>query len=305
MLGMAWRVHLSDEAVYRLDILKDILCVWVAMDEAAFFDLETGAALGTLAVSVPPDGLPERGTDEWMAFLDGLRAPNGARLPVIRLPNLTVHQTDDGTRRLYDDGHGVTLPTDDGETSLGMADKLFIAVKMDRGQGLVAALDERSNLYVYEQALPLTTETDIGLQRHDDLLPDVVIADAGSALYAADGMQVVRATRDGGVVTTLKLPYPVGQIACSRNGEVLITTDSETGILRVYQGERMHFTHQKFAIDLFAAAQQVQLLADVPTPRLGVSALTVTDEGVVAFAMDGIVTVTHFTAMQAFGAGVR
>lgn len=301
---MSWRVHLSDDAIYRLDVLADVLCIWLTANEATFFELETGATLGTLSVNIPPTGLPERGSDEWAAFLDNLRAPNQARLPVIRLPNLTVYQTDDGTRRLYDDGHGLTLSSAGKEVSLGTADKLFVSLKMDRARGITAALDERGQLYIYQRAVLLAAEKSIGLMCQDGYLPDVEIADGGSAVYASDGEQVVRTAQDGTVTKTLTVPYQVGQIACSRDGETLITTDSETGILRVYQGEHLRFTHQKFAVDLVAAAKQVQLLADIPTPRLGVSALAVTNTGVIVFAMDGIVTVTDFKAMQAIEVGV-
>jgi hypothetical protein len=295
---MAWRIHLSDSVVYRLDVLHgtpDVLCVWVNGDTAAFFNLDSGAALGGLHVE-PADPDIERGGDDWEAYLNTLRAPNSRLLPYVRLRKLTLHRTDDDRYRLYDDGHGLSLWHDGTEHSLD-ADELFVAVRMDQTDGITAALDERGLLYVFERDKVITTDA-IGLKPAPNIIPDVVLADEPEAIYACDGSILVRVLPDGLVTRARTLSYPAGRIACSRDGRYCATTDTDTGIIRVYVGEDMNFIRQKFAIDLFAGAEPVQLIADVPTPRLGVSALAITEEGVLAFAMDGIVTVTHINLME-------
>ncbi len=303
---MAWRVHLSDDAIFRLDILHgspDVLCAWVSSDEATFFDMASGASLGTFFVPRPLGIV--RGTDDWADYLEALCAPNGARLPYVRTPELAIHQTDDGQTRLYEDGHGLFVADgtrtngQEQEYALGTAEKSIVAVQMARETGNIAALDERGKLYLYEQQY-LINEHELGLMPQENLLPDVVIDHIGDSVFASDGKHLLRTTADGTARQWLfrYMPYPIGKIACSPSGVYYATTDPETGIIRVYSGARLDFTHQKFAVDLFASAKQVQLIADVPTQRLGVSALAITDDGTLAFALEGIVTVAHIQAME-------
>ncbi|MEM6528236.1 MAG: hypothetical protein AAF653_08065 [Chloroflexota bacterium] len=298
---MTWRVHLSDSVVYRIDVLPgtpELLCVWFSNDEASFFDLASGAARGRLLVQVPDGDIDsDRGSEDWQQFLGGLRATNGAVLPVVRLPELTIHRTDDNRYRLYDDGHGLSLQVDGTEQHIGPVDKLFTSVKLDRTAGVAAALDERGLLHTSAGAQSVTS-ADVGLQLLPGILPDLAVADGAASIFLSDGSRIILTDRACNVRCAVPTHYPVGKIACSRNGHYCATSDSETGIIRVYTGEMLNFAYQKFAVDLFAAARPVQLLADMPTPRLGISALTITNNGVIAFAMDGMVTVTNLTAMQ-------
>jgi hypothetical protein len=297
---MAWRVHLTDDSIYRLDILPgepDVLCAWVTGDYAAFFELDTGAALGREVFASPPTGTADRTSDEWRLFLDRLAAPNDGVLPVVRLRDLTIHSTDDGRQHLYDDGHGLTVQIENSELPLDTADTHLTSVAMDRVMGISVAVDEDGQLYIFQQHIAVG-RFDIGLEPGDTTLPELVLADNAAAIYGSDGKRLVRVTSGGRVQKTRPMPYFINRLACTRDGDLCATSDSETGILRVYQGAEMAFTHQKFAVDLFAAAEPVQLLADVVTPRLAVSALTMGNGGIIAFAMEGIVTVTDLTAMD-------
>ncbi|MEL7236294.1 MAG: hypothetical protein AAGK74_17460, partial [Chloroflexota bacterium] len=247
---------------------------------------------------IPDDvTMSDHTSDAWQQFIDTLRATNGALLPLVRLPRLTIHRTDDNGYRLYDDGHGLSLQVNGTEQRIGPVDKLFTSVKMDRVEGITAALDERGNLHTYAGVEPINTAA-IGLATPDAVLPDLAIADHAAAIFASDGHQIIATDRQGHVRCAVPVDYTIGRLACARDGHYVATSDSETGIIRVYEGENLSFAYQKFAVDLFAAAHQVQLMADTPTPRLGISALTITSEGVIAFAMDGMVTVTDITAMQ-------
>ncbi|MEO0564796.1 MAG: hypothetical protein AAF125_22005 [Chloroflexota bacterium] len=298
---MAWRVHLTDNSIYRLDILEgepNVLCAWVKGDDAAFFDLDTGATLDRRELLPPLGGVADHTTAEWEAWLDELRAPNDAVLPVVRLKQLTVHRTSDGVQRLYDGGHGLAVQIDGNETPLGSADTHLVTVAMDRVMGATAALSEDGTLHIFQQHIPVGT-FDVGLQPTRETLPDVVIADNAAAIYASDGARLVRVTSGGEVQKARPMHYFIHNLACTPDGDRCATTDPETGVIRVYQGEDMAFTHQKFAVDLYAAADEVQLMADVPTPRLAVSALALGSAGVIAFAMEGIITVTNLQAMEA------
>jgi hypothetical protein len=296
---MAWRVHLADDSIYRLDILKgkpDVLCAWFAGDRVAYYDLATGVALGRVVFDAPPLETADREGDAWTDFLATLRAPNGALLPLVRLPQLTIHQTTDGAFRLYDDGHGLTVHQGASETPLSAADTHLVTVMLNRETGTVAALDDRGKLYLLgtDRAPRIA---DIALQPDAHTVSELVLADEGGVLFASDGYRVVRARADGGLDRQRVMAYYVSRLACSPDGERCATSDAETGIIRIYQGPNLTFERQKFAIDLYAAADPVQLLEDMPTPRLAVSALALDGE-TLAFAMEGMITVTHLSEME-------
>lgn len=293
---MAWRIHLSDNVVYRLELVSgspDILCVWQADGKAAFFERTSGASMGTMTVELP---LEDRDTEAWDNIIATLNAPNGQPLPVVRTRKFTMHTTNDRAYRLYDDGHGLSLAMNNKTVSLGSVDVLFTSVAMDRVSGVIAAMDEQGMLYLYQRQIALGA-FDIGLNPNPGILPDLVIADRGAAIFASDGSSVVRVNGMGTLQKTLILPYTVGKIACSRDGRYLAATDPETGVIRIYDGQSFTFTHQKFALDLYASARQIQLLADTPTPHIAVSALHISSSGDLFFALDGIIVSTHIDAM--------
>jgi hypothetical protein len=297
---MAWRIHLSDDVIYRMDILTgepSVLCVWVAGDEAAFFDLATGAMFGRYTFRPLDASVAARSGEAWAKFLDGLRAPNSAVLPYVRLRSLTIHSTSDGAQRVYDDGHGLTVAIDGHEVPLASGGAALVSVSLDATMGVMAALDEAGRLYIYQQHIPIGMFP-LGLSPEAGVLPELVVADNAAAIIATDGRRLVRADNGGIVRKQREMSYFIGKLACSRDGNYVVTSDSETGILRVYQGDGLAFTHQKFAVDLYAKADALQLMADTPTPRLGVSALAISNTGLIAFAMEGIVTVTHISAME-------
>ncbi|MBC7812483.1 MAG: hypothetical protein H7175_15120, partial [Burkholderiales bacterium] len=97
----------------------------------------------------------------------------------------------------------------------------------------------------------------------------------------------------------LNTHYFINMMACSANGAVLATSDSEAGVVRVYDGVELLPTRQRHAIDLVATATQVQLMADLPPLSIALSALTIDDNGVLAFAMSGVVCVTEISKMDA------
>ncbi len=290
---MAWRVHLTDRVVYRIDVLtgkRSVVVAWPAPHVAHFFSLGSGAAMGERTFLAPT---LDRESEDWRTFLEEMEDPLGTPLPQVRLPRLTIHATATGVYRLYDGGDGLTFEDETGETPL--ADAGFVAVTMDRQQGMVAALDEGGLLHLYRRTQRIG-RFDIGLAPEDVLLPELAIADNGGILFASDGAQVVAMNRNGGVVKRLYMPYPVGRMACSPDGRLFATTDTDTGVLRIYT--ELQFTHQKFAIDLLADATQVQLLAEMPVPTLATSALALTNHGVIAFAMDGVLCVTTLGALD-------
>jgi hypothetical protein len=88
-------------------------------------------------------------------------------------------------------------------------------------------------------------------------------------------------------------------MACSPDGARVVTSDTEAGLIRVYNGHDLKQTHQRFAVDLIADAQQVQLLANLPPITATVSALVAGDNGVIGFAMSGVICMTDVSYLTA------
>lgn len=297
---MSWRIHLANQAIIQLDILagrEPALAAWTRRDRVSFYHLENGLPLGEHHIGPSPDG--PRSGELWQNYLAALHGPGEKYfLPLVHTARGTVYSTDDGRMRLYHTGDAdLYLETDGQEVQLD-ADgaERFVALDLDRALGLVAALDESGRLHIYQQNLRIGA-FEIGLDMQPDLRPVVTVPRGGGAIYASDGRCIVATDLTGRVCARLETHYYVGQMACSPGGGMLVTSDLEIGVLRVYNSEGLMPTHQRFAIDLLAGATQLQLLADIPPVNVAVSALSAHNRGTIAFAIAGVICVTDVSRM--------
>jgi hypothetical protein len=296
----AWWLHLSNQAVQRVDILAGkppLLAAWIGREHVIFFDLETGIPAGETSTKISAG--ESRQSAKWLEYVGRLTAPNGATLPVVRAGGTTIHSTEDGRMRLYDvDGEELFLETDGKEVKLETGDAHFVAVSLDRFLGLVAALDEQYRLALYQQHIRVGL-FDTGLMADDEAQPGVAASNGGSAIFVSNGQEMALMDSGGRVRKRLSVHYPIGRIACSPNGKLLITTDAESGVIRAYSGADFTPTHQRYAMDLLEDAAQIQLIADLPPASASVGALAVDNQGVLAFAISGVVCVTAVEKMIA------
>lgn len=296
----AWRLHLSNQAIQRVDILAGnppLLAAWTGRERAAFFDLETGAPADEIMTKIAAG--ETRQSAKWLEFVSRLKAPNGATLPVVRAGSTTIYTTEDGRMRLYEvSGEELFLETDGKEVKLETGDADFLAVGFDRFLGLVAALDEQYRLAIYQQHIRVGL-FDTGLKVDDDSQPGVAVSNGGSAIFVTNGQEVALMDSGGKIRRRLSVHYPIGRITCSPSGKLLLTTDAETGVIRAYSGADFTPTHQRYAMDLLQDAAQIQLIADLPPASASVGALAVDNQGVLAFAISGVVCVTAVEAMVA------
>jgi hypothetical protein len=296
---MAWRLHLTNQAIRRVDILPGnpaLAAAWAGRGRVSYFDLESGVPAGE-AVHRAPVGEPRQGI-KWQEFVTGLTAPNGAPLPFVQAGGAAVHTTEDGRMRLYHTGADLFLESEGKEIKLETGGAAFIAVGLDRFLGLVAALDENCRLTIYQQHIRVGV-FETGLQAGEYLQPVVAVANGGSAIFACDGRQVALLDSGGRVRRRLNAHYAIGRLACSPNGRLIATSDAETGVIRVYNGADFTPTHQRHALDLLQEATQIQLIEDIPPGAAGVGALGVHNTGDLAFAVSGMICVTHVKHMTA------
>ncbi len=296
---MAWRVHLSKQAIRALHIMPGQagqLAVWTRADTVYYYDLMTGVQLSRQQISPMPDS--DRGGKAWQDFIDSLKSPDsGIFLPFVSASGISIYNSHDGKMRLYHTGAAelylekltqeIRLPIEDaGE---------FRSIDLERSSGTTAALDEKSQLHLFQHDVRIG-RFDVGLKVRARRRPAVIAVPGG--VLATDGRRLVRTNIGGSVVTALDVHYSIGRIACSPDGRTLVTSDMEAGVLRVYDAHSLQVTHQRFAIDLIASAQQVQLLADLPPAGVALSALSVASNSWLAFAMAGVICAADVAEMH-------
>lgn len=297
---MAWRLHLSDRTIKRLDILSgkpSILAAWTATNRVSFLDLQNGSPRGELTID--PIKTNDRSGAAWQAFIATLAAPNGVPLPTARTPNAALYLSSDGKTRLaYTGGADLFLDIDGAESKLETDVKSrFIAIGMDRGSGLLAALDAEANLHVYNRHVRAgVVATD--LQISDEFRPALVVAASGGAVFVSDGETVVAVNAAAEVVSRLPLHYTLGAINCSPDARRFVTSDLDANVIRIHDGKLIP-THQRFAIDLLADARRVQLLPSSLTASAALGPLAINNKGVLAFAVAGTVCVTSLSKLKA------
>lgn len=298
---MAWRIHITNQAIKTLNILpgkKPILVAWLRRDRALCYDLNTGTDMGEInLIDIPP---LDRTSTAWQSFLEKLTGPgNRSFLPFIQTPTGDVYTTDDGRLRLYHTGDTrLVVEIDSKGYPLDMGDaRDLIALDMDRALGTIVALDDKRRLHIFQQDLRVGV-FDVGLRSDTDMRGGVAVSRGGGNIFATDGRRLVVTDAAGEIMHTKDLHYFVGRLSCSPGGAMLATSDMETGVLRLYQSETLTLTHQKFAIDLMADASQVQLMADLPHTGTAVGTLVAYNRGVIAFAMSGVICVSHVSRMD-------
>ena len=79
---MAWRMHLSDRTIRRLDILSGkptVLAAWTQANRVTFLDLQNGSQQGDRTIEEVKT--EDRRSEAWQEFVRTLTAPNGVYLP--------------------------------------------------------------------------------------------------------------------------------------------------------------------------------------------------------------------------------
>lgn len=299
---MGWRVHLANQAIQRLHFLggkSPVLAVWTRADMAHFYDVQSGALLQE--THYPPVPTLPFSSDAWQEYVGALVGYDPRTyVPMVRARATDVYITDDGKFRLYYQNDRELIVDNEGMITPLEVDaqvERFTALDLDRHLGTIAALDQRGRLHLYQQDIALGAY-ELGLHADEEARFALAMARGGNVIYLSDGRQLLAVSADGEVSKRLETHYRVGGIACSPSGAALLVSDAEAGVLRVYEGERLALPYQKHAIDLIAAATQLQLLADLPPLGTTISSLAMYAQGICAFAMSGVVCCADVSEMD-------
>lgn len=297
---MAWRLQLTDRTIQHLEILDGnprLLAAWARRDRVAYYNLETGVMVSE-AVHQPPTSLNDRTGLEWQSFLSTLVAPNAATLTLLRLPQGVVRLSH--TSRLFRIGATeLYLQDDDGETRLATGSaQSFMALDMAQVTGVIVTLDELGRLYRYDNHIEPTIH-DLNLSPDGALRPLVVISDDGTKSIVTNRRDILHVDAQGTIKSHITTPYTIGRIAISAGGTWLIVSDRDTGVLRIYDVATLSQSYQRFAVDLLSQATQLQLIADFPPVSAALSSIAIADDGLLTFAMSGVMCVSHTDEMIA------
>ena len=297
---MNWRIHLTNQAIRDAQILSGgwpLLAVWPQADRVEFYDIESGAWHGFRQLDAPPadsDYLSE----DWQFFLANLvDLKRRACLPLVNVGGTAIYSTDDSRANLFHQPGGRLIFRAGYELhQLDIEPGGLAAVDLDRSLGLAAALDVEGKLRIYRQGI-LRGAFDMGLRMDFLRTSDLVISHGGRLIFLTDGGQIVMADTRGAVLRRVAVPYEIRQLACSPAGDIVVTSDNEAGLIRVYSGADLALSHQRFAQDLIAAARQIQLMADLPPVSAAINALAAGHRGAVGFAMSGVICMTNVNQM--------
>lgn len=299
---MAWRLHLSDSSIRRLDILSGkpaLLAAWTQANRVSYLDLQNGTQQGDCVI---PEAKPEtRFQPAWADFIKTLCAPNGVYLPSVRSAKMSVYMTADGATRLYQTSPSELFLEIDGKEARLEVDGAFATVVLDRAMGMLAALDTTAKLHLYQHHVRLGV-FETGLKVDEEFSPTLVIAQAGTGLFLSDGQVVLAMDTSGRVRKRLSLHYRLGAINCSPDGKRFVASDLDSNVVRVYDGD-LTPTHQRYAVDLLAEAKKAQLMASASMASAALGPLAINNKGVLAFALSGTVCVTSLTRMKAHPKG--
>ena len=273
------------------------VAVWDNRHNVHFYDRRDGTPLGELRLAEvePPEDLS---AESWRATTATLRAPDGPYLPAVYLNRLVLHQSADGRLRLYHFQDGsLILEVDGRNIALDREqDGRFLVAGLDRALGMSGAYNDGGLLHIFQQHVRVGT-FEIELKLGLDARLNLVAPEARGRLILSDGERILVVDSAGQVMDELVTHYTAGALAVSPNGELLAVADIDDNLVRVYR-EGLRPTHQKHAIDLMANARQVQLLASLPGRKAGLSALEIADDGTLAFALGGVICVTHIKALD-------
>jgi hypothetical protein len=289
-----WRLDLSDDPLAAVQVLDgNPVQIGAAADPHTmqFYAAATGAHYGTLHTDTQLQ--PE--DSAWQSFLETLRAPNGAYLPVADTGQYRVYSTYDGRLHLcWRRGGSLLVDMDGQRTTLPRnGDAPVVAAGLDREFGMVAVLDDAGRLHIYQQSVYVGA---FALDPRPHGHPAVMLPDAAGLVLVADAnwLQVVGA--GGDLQRKLALPAAFGRATCSPDGSQIVISDHTT--LHVYTAE-LTLVRQGALLEVLERAQPVQLLGGLPLPDVPPEVIAVGNDGTLVFAVTGVLCVSHVDTLPA------
>ncbi len=291
-----WWLGVCDHPVHAVQLVggdPPLVAVWLTSQSVQFYDVRSGALYDSWRIVPPVD--TGRESETWRLFLETLRAPNGAYLPIVDTGQMVIHTSLDGRVRLYHHSdHGLTLAIDGDQFRLKDDRIPVLAAGLDRELATVGALGADNRLYLFQQHV-FVGAYDIDA-RLDGTAPVVLLPDAAGTVVVAAAGTVLLCDTAGQVTEHLTVPFAGRAVSCSPDGSLIALVDREQDMIRVYNGD-LRLTHQHAALDVLDQAASLQLLVEYPAADAVPEALAIADDGTLVFAVDGALCRTHISAL--------
>ena len=285
--SIGWRIWLGDMplgAVHLLACDPPLVAVWGSPREAYFFGAYDADYLGKLTVPAPPADAPH--TANWRDFLDGLRAPDGTWLPVVKAGAWQIHTSYDGRFRVLHTDRDLLVEIDGDITPLEReSDEPLAAVALDRELGTVAALDGHSRLQFFQQALAMGTYTLDGADAASGCL--LTLPDAPDAALVVAGVQALLIDTAGQIRQQTRARSPLTAVDIAPDASLVATAESAS--LRILDG-RLVPLWQAAVPDLLDALDPLDddTAAISTNPAVPVRSVAILAEGTIGFVAGGM-----------------
>lgn len=304
---MSWQLDLTDSPIHALQIIEGEprqLAAWLSATCVQFFAVENGAYYGELNLEPPGSSFDLR-SNAWQQFTGTLHTPHGAYLPSVTVADVTLLTSYDGRLRLYCDAQSQLILESDGQPGkLPRQDDLsvLIAVALDRDMGTVATLSAAGKLHLYQQQVYIGQ---FALEHGIEAEACALFApDAGGEVIVVGDMSVQIVDLSGEVRFRIVIPTPIQQAACTPTGNLLVLGERTSTLLHIYDST-LNLLFQGRASRLLEQAPSVQLLPRNSEHSLPLEALAIDDDGVLAFALGGVICCSHVDSLPALPASTR
>lgn len=295
--SIGWRVWLGNMPLHAVHLLACdplLVAVWRSSREVYFFGAHDADYLGKRSIPAPPAENPAHAA--WRDFLAGLRAPDGAWLPVVTAGAWHIHTSHDGRLRVLHTRQDLLIEIDGEMVPLAReGDDPLAAVALDRELGTVAVLDARSHLQFFQQALAMGVHTLDGPVAADGCF--LALPDAPGAALVADAAQLRLIDTSGQVQQRLTLGAPLSAAAVAPDGSLIVIAEGAS--MRVLDAALVPLW-QASGPELLAALDPVDddTAAAPVDPAAPVRAAAVAVDGTVAYAVGGTLGVTVVEALE-------
>jgi len=290
-----WRLHLASFPIRNLHILEGSpaqLAVRDTRHKIRFYDLNTGGHYGDLEIDL--DLLDNDIPEERREGLAALAAPNGARLPFVDFNTSRLYVSLDGDLRvIHDLNAGLTLEVGEEIIPLEMRGSRTAVrlAALDRELGTIAALTEDNVLHIFQQQMHINR-----IEMGNAQILRIFAPAGGGHILIVESDQLKLIDMTGKVQRSHELHYVQGVAALSQDGSHLVIADADHQLMRLYNRDLIPI-RQQHAIDLLSEAAALQLFEETPSLEAPLVAVDVTNTGVLAFGMAGVLCVSHVDAM--------
>lgn len=296
---MNWRLDLADRPLGAVCVLEGeprLVAVWTSPHEIEFLSQANGAWQGRLRVPLQATDIADA---RWATIAQQLIAPTGAWLSGLHVGEIEIHTTYDGRMRLYVYGgrSRATIELDGQQVPLTANDRAPIrAAAMDRELGTIALLRDDASVELYQQHTLMRrfSIADVPEPGFDQVL----LADMAGSVLLVGAAGISQVDFNGHVRARLETHGDLQVAACSSDGALIVTGDSATGAVRVYDAD-LNPLAVGMAWAIWDGARPLGLVESIPSRERAIGGVDIGSDGTLVLTLGGGVCCTQIDRLEA------